>query len=726
MGFKFMLGSGMVLLILVLNCKCTSSNQSTGASPNRSMEGQPLTAETKLEEESVTAEVELEEGQGEERAETMGFQDPHRLLMLSVILPIHLTIVIKVSCMAAFFGQLTPNTGLAYEGYDLCLTSGLLWIVAQALAVRAEDFAAQYSAADVALTMLMVVPFLGDGFDSLKDAMLGALALRSQRIWLQCLGLAALSYLVILHHFLAQSSSNRLELQKSYLPVLFLKRKPAPSNPAAAAGTVQDTLLDGVWRKLLVELYKQSTPSRQWAMILEDAPQGALALLVSLADGFQTFTLVVNIGVPVLRITLAWWLHSRIAWEIADWLLQEALNAADAQQLTVCDDFVASLHRLQATFPDYDLWKHLKEKNAGCCEAATGKVQQIQSHAGLRLFVLLQSTNRWKNLAEVWNQFTAEQIQEAKVSIARASLNLEPSELVLKYEELGLVVQTTILEAISKPEKVTSLYLNLDKNNLGPGGARVVGEAVAKFQQITNLRLWLGDNNIGAEGAKAVGDSLGKLEHITNLELWLNGNNIGAEGAKAVGDSLGKLEHITHLKLWLDGNNIGAEGAKAVGDSLGKLEHITHLKLWLDGNNIGTECAKAVGDSLAKLEHITNLELWLNGNNIGTEGAKAVGDSLGKLEHITNLELWLGANNIGTEGAKAVGDSLAKLEHITNLKLWLGANNIGAEGAKAVGDSLGKLEHITNLELHGIPDEVVDEIRHQLQKPGRTVKVSTY
>ena len=816
MGLKFMLASGMVLLILVLDCKCTSSNQSTGASPNPSMEGQPLTAETKLEEEPLTAEVELEEGQGEERAETMGFQDRHRLLMLFVILPIHLTIVIKVSCTAAFFGQLTPNTGLAYEGYDLCLTSGLLWIVAQALALRAEDFAAHYSPADVALTMLIVVPFLGDGFDSLKDAMLGALALRSQRIWLQCLGLAALSYLVILHGFLAQSSSNRLELQKSYLPMLFLKRKPAPSDRAAAAGTVQDTLLDGVWRKLLVQLYKQSTLSRQWAMILEDAPQGVLALLVSLADGFQTFTLVVNIAVPVLRITLAWWLHSGIAWEVADWLLQEALNAADAQQLTVCDDFVASLHRLQATFPDYDLWKHLKEKNAGCCEAATGKVQQIQSHVGLRLFVLLQqpiaedeesTANRWEKLTELLNQCTAEQIQEAKANIARASVHLEPSELVLNF------TATTILEAISKPEKVTSLYLNLEEKNLGPGGARVVGEAVAKFQQITNLKLSLSYNNIGTEGAKAVGDSLAKLEHITNLELRLNGNNIGAEGAKAVGDSLAKLEHITNLELWLNGNNIGAEGAKAVGDSLAKLEHITNLKLSLSYNNIGAEGAKAVGDSLAKLEHITNLELWLNGNNIGAEGAKAVGDSLAKLEHITNLKLWLDDNNIGAEGAKAVGDSLAKLEHITNLELWLrynkigaegakavgdslaklehitnlelslddnnigaegakavgdslaklehitnlkllldrnnigaeGAkavgdslaklehitnlelwligNKIGAEGAKAVGDSLAKLEHITNLELHGIPDEVVDEIRHQLQKPGRIVKV---
>ena len=144
MGLKFMLASGMVLLMLGLNCKW-----STGASPDPSMEGQPLTAETKLEEEPLTAEVELEEGKEEEREETMSFQDRHRLLMLAVIVPIQLTVVIKLSCAAAFFGQLTPNTGLAYEGYDLCLTSALLWIVAQALAVRAADFATHYSAADV-------------------------------------------------------------------------------------------------------------------------------------------------------------------------------------------------------------------------------------------------------------------------------------------------------------------------------------------------------------------------------------------------------------------------------------------------------------------------------------------------------------------------------------------------------------------------------------------------
>ena len=105
-----------------------------------------------------------------------------------LIFPIYLTLVVKISCTAAHFGQLTAKTGLAFEGYDLCLTCGLLWLVVQALAMRASDFEAQYNATDVVLSMSFLLPFIGDGFDSLKDAMLGALALRSQLVPLQFLG----------------------------------------------------------------------------------------------------------------------------------------------------------------------------------------------------------------------------------------------------------------------------------------------------------------------------------------------------------------------------------------------------------------------------------------------------------------------------------------------------------------------------------------------------------
>ena len=201
MSFKFVLAAAMAFL--VLKCNCSSSKQSRdGADSQDTMEGEPLTK--------------LEEAPGE------SFDDSHRSAIFCAIFPIYLTLVIKVSCTAAIFGQLTVETGLAFEGYDLCLTCGLLWLVVQALALRASDFKAQYNSADVVLSMSFLVPFVGDGFDSLKDSMLGALALRSQLVPLRCLGVFSLSYLVVFHIVLACNGSNRVQLEKAYLPALFL------------------------------------------------------------------------------------------------------------------------------------------------------------------------------------------------------------------------------------------------------------------------------------------------------------------------------------------------------------------------------------------------------------------------------------------------------------------------------------------------------------------------
>ena len=174
MSFKFVLAAAMAFL--VLKCNCASSKESRDGAHSQSMtDVEPLT--------------ELEEAQGEK------FDDRHRSAIFCAILPVYLTL----SCTAALFGQLTAETGLAFEGYDLCLTCGLLWLVVQALAMRASDFEAQYNATDILLSISFLVPFVGDGFDSLKDSMLGALALRSQLVPLQFLGLGSLLYLVMLH-----------------------------------------------------------------------------------------------------------------------------------------------------------------------------------------------------------------------------------------------------------------------------------------------------------------------------------------------------------------------------------------------------------------------------------------------------------------------------------------------------------------------------------------------
>ena len=525
MFFKFCLAAAMAFL--VLKCSCASSKQRTdGEDSQDTMEVQPLTV------------TELEEAQRE------NFDDRHRSVIFCAIFPIYLTLVIKVSCTAALFGQLTAKTGLAFEGYDLCLTSGLLWLVVQALALRASDFEAQYDPADVLLSMSFLVPFLGDGFDSLKDAMLGALALRSQLLPLRCLGLASLVYLVVLHALLAWNGSSRLHLEKAYLPVLFLKKQKPRSTAAEGAtaegGTAEGAgwyqNLQGFYRKVLVLLYEQAKPSRQWAMLLEDLPQGMLALVVSSVEGFQAFTVVVNIGVPIFRITMAWLLHGRIASQLADWFLEEALKASDAGQFALCDDFIAALHRLQGTSSAKmsDLWEHLREKNERCFLEACQKAQDDKSHVSLRLFVALQLVGRdsesaedgWAKISKLFEKCTPGQILDATSSIACAP---SPSKLVLPFGP-GFSAVVTILDSIREPQQLTSLVVDLGGEKIGFSGAKALGEALGKLQRITSLELWLYNHNLGSEGARALADPLSDLVHLTEVKLDLRwGNGIDDE-----------------------------------------------------------------------------------------------------------------------------------------------------------------------------------------------------
>ena len=534
MFFKFCLAAAMAFL--VLKCNCASSKQL-----------QPLT--------------ELEEGEGGK------FDDSHRSVIFCAIFPIYITLVIKVSCSAALFGQLTAKTGLAFEGYDLCLTSGLLWLVVQALALRASDFEAQYDPVDVLLSMSFLLPFIGDGFDSLKDAMLGALALRSQLLPLRCLGLASLVYLITFHAVLAWNESSRLHLEKAYLPVLFLKKqKPVEAEGATAEGSDCYQKLQGFYRKVLVLLYEQAKPSRQWAMLLEDLPQGVLALVLSSVEGFQAFTVVVNMGVPIFRLTMAWLLYDRIASQLADWFLEQALKASDAGQFALCDDFIAALHRLQGTSSAKmsDLWEHLMKKNETCSLEARQKAQDDQSPISLRLFVALQLVGRdsesaedgWAKVTELFGKCTSRQVLDATSSIACAASR--SSELVL-LDGLGFSAVMTLLESIREPQQLTSLKVNLGGEMMGVSGAKALGEQLGKLQQITTLTLFLYSNNLGPEGGRALGEQLVKLQHVTSLELYLWSNNLGSEGGRALADHLSDLVHLTEVTLVLGGNRIDSE-----------------------------------------------------------------------------------------------------------------------------------------------------------------------
>ena len=196
-----------------------------------------------------------------EGTEPQALADSQRDLLTTLVVIAQLAICTKLSLTASWFGQLTAS-GLDFEGYDTCLTAGLLWFTAQAFSLRILNLETCYNPMDVALSSLSLLPFLGDPFDSLKDTMLAAVALTSRVWWVKILGAGALLYLWALHLcILLPNKSNRLELQQSYLPILSLK---APGKAHEHSNC----------KKMLIVFYKQSTPARRWAMLVEDFPQG--------------------------------------------------------------------------------------------------------------------------------------------------------------------------------------------------------------------------------------------------------------------------------------------------------------------------------------------------------------------------------------------------------------------------------------------------------------------
>ena len=128
-----------------------------------------------------------EHGQDEEREESGRTLSDHSLDLLAwVLVPTWLAICTKVCLSAGQGGQLT-GAGMAWEGYDLLLTAGLAFFLLQAITLRAQN-CRRYGAVDVAVASLRLWPFLGDAFDSLKDAMLASVAIFSETGWVRCAG----------------------------------------------------------------------------------------------------------------------------------------------------------------------------------------------------------------------------------------------------------------------------------------------------------------------------------------------------------------------------------------------------------------------------------------------------------------------------------------------------------------------------------------------------------
>ena len=554
-------------------------------------------------------------------------------------------------------------------------------------------------------------------------------------------------YLFLCHMVLLCIPRNRLELQRSYLPVFFLKRRKAQTATEAVEQDSNDEDMSfcsrkcvemqievrNLRRKVLVEAYKMTAPARQWAMIVEDAPQGFLAAVVSLTNGFRLFTVAVSIFVPSLRIAFSRLLHDRIAWAVQGWMLQEALDALDHDRFEVCDEFLASIFRLRWVFPERDLGVSLCESSRSTIEEVVRKFLEVRPFRrrheeldGPEAFVRLMclellgreepGPSSWgEEFIEILKQMRSHELTNVAETIAMASRRirfrdwreetlalLRPSpRLISKLTQITSLSlnDSRSLEGLDQLKNLTSLQLELQRKAIGSEGCGPLGEGLAQLKNLTSVQLQLQGSGIRSEDCRPLGEGLAQLKNLTSVQLQLQENKIGQEGCKLLGEGLAQLKSLTSLQLQLQKNEIGSEGCRCLGEGLAQLKNLTTFQLQLQENEIGSEGCRPLGEGLAQLKNLTSVQLQLQENRIGSEGCRALGRGMAQLINLTSAQLELQKNLIFSEGCRALGQSLTPLINLTSVKIDLQDNEIGFEGRAEIRQSLAQLKNLTSVEL---------------------------
>ncbi|CAE7619764.1 unnamed protein product, partial [Symbiodinium necroappetens] len=270
----------------------------------------------------------------------------------------------------------------------------------------------------------------------------------------------------------------------AYLAIILLKR----TKPDAKEHS---------WRvKMMGIFYKQSTPARRWAMVVEDVPQALLAMAIASEEGFSTFAFVVNIGIPALRFTLALWFHNTVAWEVRDWLLQEAFDAWRAGRLDRTEEFAIALCRLQQAYPTEDLWTKLDQ----------------------------------------------ERFQAAVEQVSRKDILHGISWLLRNFHEATVVVVALALKHLL--EDGTVLAVDLSGSRLGEEACGAPGEALSKLPEVTDPEIDLAPAT--DHGYRAFSDNLAKMPRLGKLKLNVLKSRIGCQ---AIAEAQARLPQDTELVL---------------------------------------------------------------------------------------------------------------------------------------------------------------------------------
>ncbi|CAE7356253.1 NLRC3 [Symbiodinium natans] len=213
--------------------------------------------------------------------------------------------------------------------------------------------------------------------------------------------------------------------------------------------------------------------------------------------------------------------------------------------------------------------------------------------------------------------------------------------------------------------------LDLEINQLGDEGCKLVAQKVLLRVTTTLQHLDLGMNSIGPDGALALASALRKNMALTRLDLGYN--RIGSVGAEALAQAL--MSNTALKVLRLEDNAVGDLGATALVSGATRLQ-----ELELAFNQVRAEGAVAVAAALRSPTELRRL--GLRGNELRDAGASALAAAISKNCGLQDLSLQ--SNAIGSAGGSALVQALRGNWRLTALDVT--ENAITQEAATSIAE----------------------------------------
>ncbi|CAE7698843.1 NLRC3 [Symbiodinium sp. CCMP2592] len=587
-------------------------------------------------------------------------------------------------------GTLSKSTGLHWEWYLGLLSLACFWHLLQALCLPKENEYGSMAFAEATLSGM--VPFLSDNFDTLKDVMFGGLCWQSERPAVKAMAWLAWLYIPAFHAGLLRKKRVLNELAGHVLSVwtMATETEAAQNHEAERPDSKKDGWCRRMWHdKLLPILYRQTTPTKQQMLLVENAPQAIMAVVYTAAEGGSMIVSILNITVPILQVVGGWALFPRLREAVTPWFVKK-LNSSikDGDDLTLGRmwkeaDFQRAPKLLADVANGLSIFDGLRLNS----EDLRG--ERGPRHIQLLKEIMTLATSADTRLALDDRGLRGDAVEfKAVCSFLKKAVFVEKVDL--SRNDLGAEQAQALAASITTNGSIVDL--KLQGNSFGTAGMQDLAKEALRIRSLRHLNV--AGSSMGMVGFQALAE--------TPLEsLDVGSNKLGLECAEALTGAL-CIRRLRHFNA--AGNGLGAAGFQALAEAFAGSSLLETLDV--GSNDLGPNCTEALKMVLsiatlkdfradqnalagALAEAVTASRrrdilrhLSVAGNDLGTAGFQALAEAL--VEAKTPVEtIDVGSNGIGEDGSEA----LKKLLGTTTLKDFRAAHNaLGDAGAKVVAE----------------------------------------